>query len=112
MATKRKPTSKSGEARRSLGRATDQAAFPALSPVSSMPSGYVSLLRDIKQRIQQGRVQTVLTAKVLARSLSRFCRTAPVRRQPASPSLPCGVANGEKGPASCIIGLLRTPEPP
>ncbi|HEV8712320.1 MAG TPA: DUF1016 N-terminal domain-containing protein [Candidatus Binatia bacterium] len=62
MATKRKPTSKSGEVRRSLGRATDQAAFPVPSPVSSMPSSYASLLRDIKQRIQQGRVQTVLAA--------------------------------------------------
>lgn len=62
MAAKRKLTSKFDEARRSLGRATDQAAFPAPSPVSSMPSGYASLLRDIKQRIQQGRVQTVLAA--------------------------------------------------
>jgi predicted nuclease of restriction endonuclease-like (RecB) superfamily len=62
MATKRKPTSKSGEVRRSLGRATDQAAFPVPSPASSMPSGYVSLLQDIKQRIQQGRLQTVLAA--------------------------------------------------
>jgi len=62
MAAKRKLTSKFDETRRSLGRATDQAAFPAPSPVSSMPSGYASLLRDIKQRIQQGRVQTVLAA--------------------------------------------------
>ncbi len=62
MANKRKLTSEASEARRSLGRATDQAAFPAPSPVSSMPSGYMSLLRDIKQRIQQGRLQTVLAA--------------------------------------------------
>jgi predicted nuclease of restriction endonuclease-like (RecB) superfamily len=62
MAAKRKPTSKSGEVRRSLGRATDQAAFPAPSPLANMPSGYASLLQDIKQRIQQGRLQTVLAA--------------------------------------------------
>src|SRR5437867_4172340 len=62
MAAKRKPTSKSGEARRSLGRATDQAVFPASSPVLDMPPDYVSLLRHIKQRIQQERVRTVLTA--------------------------------------------------
>src|SRR5712691_7129054 len=62
METKRKPTSKSDESRRSLGRATDQAAFPASSPVLEMPPDYASLLRDIKQRIQQGRLQTVLAA--------------------------------------------------
>src|SRR6266508_3242134 len=62
MATKRKLTSKSSEARRSLGRATDQAAFPASSPIVEMPPDYASLLRDIKQRIQQGRLQTVLAA--------------------------------------------------
>lgn len=62
MANKRKPTSKSDNARRSLGRATDQAAFPAPLPLVNMPSGYASLLRDIKQRIQQGRLQTVLAA--------------------------------------------------
>lgn len=62
MADKRKPTSKSDSTRRSLGRATDQAAFPAPSPLANMPSGYASLLRDIKQRIQQGRLQTVLAA--------------------------------------------------
>jgi predicted nuclease of restriction endonuclease-like (RecB) superfamily len=62
MTVKRKPTSKPDDVRRSLGRATDQAAFPAPSPVSSMPPDYASLLRDIKQRIQQGRLQTVLAA--------------------------------------------------
>ena len=62
MATKRKPTSKPDDVRRSLGRATEGAVFPIPSPVSSMPSGYASLLQDIKQRIQQGRLQTVLAA--------------------------------------------------
>src|SRR5712691_3106767 len=62
MAAKRKPISESGEARRSLGRATGQAAFPASSPVLEMPPDYAVLLRDIKQRIQQGRLQTVLAA--------------------------------------------------
>ncbi|HEX2688122.1 MAG TPA: PDDEXK nuclease domain-containing protein [Kofleriaceae bacterium] len=49
--------------RRSLGRArSDETLFPVASPVAELPSGYATTLRDLKQRIEQTRLSTIITA--------------------------------------------------
>ena len=49
--------------RRSLGRArSDETLFPVAPPVAELPSGYATTLRDLKQRIEQTRLSTIITA--------------------------------------------------
>jgi len=83
MATKRKKPSKSTRAlarrpivhaplaqlpkgagdRRALGRSpTVEALFPAPPPKVELPSGYANVLGELKQRIEQTRLATVITA--------------------------------------------------
>ena len=62
--TVKKPPQRAADARRTLGRARPdgQARFPVAPPKSEMPSGYGAALRELKARIQQARLRTVLTA--------------------------------------------------
>jgi predicted nuclease of restriction endonuclease-like (RecB) superfamily len=67
MATKKKPTAKPRpkmDERRALGRARPdgEARFPVAPPKSELPSGYGETLRELKARIQQARLRTVLAA--------------------------------------------------
>jgi predicted nuclease of restriction endonuclease-like (RecB) superfamily len=67
MASRRKVAKKQPqgvpEARRTLGRARPgQAMFPVTPPKSELPSGYGEALGDLKARIQQARLRTVLAA--------------------------------------------------
>ncbi len=49
--------------RRALGRSrTVDALFPAPPPVAELPSGYATTLRELKQRIEQTRLSTIITA--------------------------------------------------
>jgi predicted nuclease of restriction endonuclease-like (RecB) superfamily len=49
--------------RRALGRsATVEALFPAPPPKSELPSGYAKILGELKKRIQQTRLATVIAA--------------------------------------------------
>ncbi|MBI5544294.1 MAG: DUF1016 domain-containing protein [Deltaproteobacteria bacterium] len=50
------------EARRLQGRNRPGTIFPAAPPRSELPGDYAEALRDIKRRIQQERVRTVLAA--------------------------------------------------
>lgn len=49
-------------ARRTRGRGRDGAAFPVAPPKVELPDGYVDALSEIKDRIQQTRLKTVLAA--------------------------------------------------
>ena len=48
--------------RHALGRTRDEAMFPTPPTRSRLPSGYAGILRDLKQRIQQERLRTVMAA--------------------------------------------------
>ena len=45
-----------------MGRARKDALFPAASPRTALPSDYAAILDDLKQRIQQERLRTVMAA--------------------------------------------------
>ena len=45
-----------------MGRARKDAMFPAASPRTPLPSDYAAILADLKQRIQQERLRTVMAA--------------------------------------------------
>lgn len=49
-------------ARRTRGRDREEAAFPVAPPKAELPNGYLAALSDIKNRIQQTRLKTTLTA--------------------------------------------------
>jgi predicted nuclease of restriction endonuclease-like (RecB) superfamily len=49
-------------ARRTRGRASEGASFPAAPPRSELPSDYVEALTEIKRRVQTERLRTVLAA--------------------------------------------------
>jgi hypothetical protein len=49
-------------ARRTRGRGREEAAFPVAPPKAELPGGYVDALSEIKNRIQQTRLKTVLAA--------------------------------------------------
>lgn len=48
--------------RRSLGRAREEALFPAAAPTAEMPTDYLDMLAEIKQRIQSERLRVVISA--------------------------------------------------
>ena len=48
--------------RRSLGRATEGASFPAPPPLSELPSDYVATLAEIKRRVREERLRVVVAA--------------------------------------------------
>jgi hypothetical protein len=54
--------SRKSNKRLSLGRTHRDAAFPAAPAKSQLPSGYAEVLADLKQRIGQERLRTVLAA--------------------------------------------------
>jgi predicted nuclease of restriction endonuclease-like (RecB) superfamily len=62
----RQPTAKlrksSNDVRRAFGRAREEALFPAPSPKADLPGDYSEALRELKARIQQARLRTVLAA--------------------------------------------------
>lgn len=68
MATKKQPSTPTvrpkADERRALGRARPdgEARFPVPPPKSELPSGYGETLRELKSRIQQTRLRTVLAA--------------------------------------------------
>jgi predicted nuclease of restriction endonuclease-like (RecB) superfamily len=45
-----------------MGRARDEALFPAAAPTAEMPTGYLDMLAEIKQRIQTERLRVVISA--------------------------------------------------
>ncbi len=47
-------------ARRARGRKREDAMFPATPPKNELPVGYVDVLREIKNRIREARLKTVL----------------------------------------------------
>ena len=49
-------------ARHTRGRAREGAAFPVAPPNSALPGGYAEAFSEIKRRIQQARLKTVLAA--------------------------------------------------
>ena len=49
-------------ARRTRGRGRKEATFPVAPPKTELPDGYLDALSDIKSRIQQARLKTVLAA--------------------------------------------------
>jgi hypothetical protein len=67
-AAARQPRAKASKARddmrRTFGRAREdgEALFPAPVPKSEVPHNYAETLRELKTRIQQTRIRTVLTA--------------------------------------------------
>ncbi len=54
--------SKSSSARLSRGRNRSEASFTAAPPITELPAAYPTTLAEIKQRIQQSRLRTVLAA--------------------------------------------------
>src|SRR3989338_212645 len=50
------------ENRNALGRRRKDAMFTVAPTRAGLPSGYAGILRDLKQRIQQGRLRVVLAA--------------------------------------------------
>lgn len=48
--------------RNALGRRRKNAMFPVAPTRAGLPSGYAGILRDLKQRIQQERLRTVMAA--------------------------------------------------
>ncbi|MHB8921426.1 MAG: hypothetical protein ACYC3N_10425, partial [Halothiobacillus sp.] len=50
------------DARLARGRARDEARFTAAPPVADLPASYSTTLAEIKQRVQQSRLRTVLAA--------------------------------------------------
>jgi len=50
------------ENRNALGRRRKDAMFPVATTRAGLPSGYAGILRDLKQRIQQERLRTVMAA--------------------------------------------------
>ena len=61
MARKRSAEGKI-ENRNALGRRRKDAMFPVAPTRAGLPSGYAGILRDLKQRIQQERLRTVMAA--------------------------------------------------
>ena len=61
MARKRSAEGKI-ENRNALGRRRKDAMFPVAPTHAGLPSGYARILRDLKQRIQQERLRTVMAA--------------------------------------------------
>jgi len=63
---RKKPTPKAASVkelpRRSRGRASEGASFPAAPPRSELPNDYVETLTEIKRRVQKERLRTVLAA--------------------------------------------------
>jgi len=53
---------RSSSERLARGRARDGARFTAPAPAGDMPSGYVGMLNEIKSRVQQARLRTLLAA--------------------------------------------------
>ena len=45
-----------------MGRVRKDAMFPAASPLTALPSDYAAILGDLKRRIQQERLRTVMAA--------------------------------------------------
>lgn len=56
------PLRDASEGRLSRGRARGDTLFTAPAPSSEMPSGYGGMLREIKERVRQARLRTVLAA--------------------------------------------------
>ncbi len=52
----------SKDERKVRGRSKDEAAFPAVSPVSNLPRSYAQMLVDLKKRIERARLRVVLSA--------------------------------------------------
>lgn len=50
--------------RRALGRARDEARFTVPAMVAELPPDYAATLADLKKRIQESRIKTVLSANV------------------------------------------------
>lgn len=48
--------------RLAMGRARSDAAFPAAPAKTALPQGYVAVLAELKRRISEGRLRTVLAA--------------------------------------------------
>ena len=61
MARKRSAEGKN-ENRNALGRRRKDAMFPVAPTRAGLPSGYAGILRDLKQRIQQERLRTIMAA--------------------------------------------------
>jgi predicted nuclease of restriction endonuclease-like (RecB) superfamily len=59
---KKKRKTEQNEERSAMGRARKDAMFPAASPRTALPSDYAAILADLKQRIQQERLRTVMAA--------------------------------------------------
>ncbi len=62
MPAKKLASKSDAGARRSRGRAREEALFPAAAPMTEMPTGYLDMLAEIKQRIQSERLRVVLSA--------------------------------------------------
>jgi len=65
MPSQKKPTQVSKispNERLARGRTRDSARFIAPAPAGEMPSGYVGMLNEIKSRVQQARLRTMLAA--------------------------------------------------
>ena len=58
---KRKPREQQ-EARRTLGRQSEEARFPAAPSRAGLPRDYAVVLKEIKNRIQQERLRVVMAA--------------------------------------------------
>lgn len=70
------------ENRNALGRRRKDAMFPVAPTRAGLPSGYAGILRDLKQRIQQERLRTVMAAQVFKDPyLFDFLGTADPRRE-------------------------------
>lgn len=54
--------SRNGDTREAMGRQRDEASFPVPPTKAAVPSDYLAVLSEIKERIQQTRLRTVLAA--------------------------------------------------
>jgi predicted nuclease of restriction endonuclease-like (RecB) superfamily len=59
---KKKTPLATGSERKSRGRKRDDASFPATPPRLKLPSGYADVLGEIKSRIREERLRTVMAA--------------------------------------------------
>ncbi len=57
-----KGTSSKGKDRNSLGRSREEAIFPAPPPATELPGDYAATLTELKHRIAETRLRTVLSA--------------------------------------------------
>lgn len=84
MTSKRKARRNPGT-RGMMGRRREHALFPAAPSRASLPRGYAEVLDEIKRRVQQERLRTVMAANS---AIGRLCKSR-LHESPGTTTSPC-----------------------